>query len=308
MSKSEGGRRAPARIVVGVVLLLAALLHYGYFLADRDQGGPVTAQGEVLSCSSEWVYLGLLSSCEVRTPDGVLSVSAGRLDEAAPGQRVDLSYSDARGSVHDGWRLAQPAPNYGMAVPVEALLVGLGAWSAYRGFRPGRGRGALDGFERYLVGFSLGLAVVFGYGAYLVHGWFVAGAQLEVEPTGTAVARSCERDASMLGTTWQCAAEITINENGQRIRHTFTGSQLSPADVGEPVPVGFDDPGNAAGPTVPWATIGTWPGSAGYGSAVVGVVLLCALSAGCALGAWQTWRKKPEEPDQDQADSAHAAT
>ncbi|TDD03204.1 hypothetical protein E1181_20935 [Saccharopolyspora terrae] len=306
MSKSEERKRAPVRIVGGVVLLLAALLHYGYFLADRDQGGPVEAQGEVLACSPEWVYLGLLSSCEVRTPDGVLSVSAARVDEAVPGQRVDLSYSDARGSVHDGWRVAQPAPNYGLAVPAEVLLVGLSAWSLYRGVRPGRGRGELDGFERYLVGFSLGMAVVFGYGAFLLHGWFVSGSQLEVEPTGTAVARSCERDVSMLGTTWQCAAEVTINETGQRIRHTFGGSQLSPADVGKPVPVGFDDPGNAAGPTVPWATIGTWPGSAGYGFAVVGIVLLCVLSAGCALGAWQTWRKTPDESNEARADSTPA--
>jgi hypothetical protein len=173
----------PVRIVGGVVLLLAALLHYGYFLADRDQGGPVEAQGEVLACSPEWVYLGLLSSCEVRSPDGVLSVSAARVDEAVPGQRVDLSYSDARGSVHDGWRVAQPAPNYGLAVPAEVLLVGLSAWSLYRGVRPGRGRGELDGFERYLVGFSLGMAVVFGYGAYLLHGWvrqrFAAGGRAD---------------------------------------------------------------------------------------------------------------------------------
>lgn len=286
------------RLLVGVGLLLVGVLHHGVFVADRDRGGPVEAQGAVVSCSPQWWYLGLLSSCEVSTPGGATTVSRTRLDGAEAGQPVGLTYADARGSVHDEWRVAQPAPNYGLAVPVSVALFGFGSWMLARGFIPPPPvrRKPLTGSDRYLVGFCVGMSLLSFAGAYQVHGWFVAGAETNEPPAGSAVAQSCERNWRMLGLAWRCESVITVHESGERVRYTFDSSLLTPADIGRPVPVTYTDPGNAAGPASPWTAVGSWPTSFGYFFACVAVILLNIVGLGCSLGGWQTWRSASRAP------------
>ncbi|QGK69199.1 hypothetical protein GIY23_06330 [Allosaccharopolyspora coralli] len=65
-------------IALGLVVLGVALLHYGWFLDSRGHGGPVNGTGEVTVCDSNWRYLGVLQTCEVRLPDSALTLAVPR--------------------------------------------------------------------------------------------------------------------------------------------------------------------------------------------------------------------------------------